>query len=187
MEISINNRIIENPVVQDKVTFLETFEETGGAYSLILVDLAPGGGNSDHYHDTIEEEFEAVNGDLTVVVNGETLTLKPGEKHKVNFYELHAFYNRTTERIQFKVKISPGSKDFEQFLQILYGLARDGKTDDKGVPTSLLDVATLGLLSQTYPPKNSFLHRIIPFLRWLGRQAEKRGRLEKLIRRYVRF
>ena len=183
----LNNRIIENPAVQDKVTFLETSDETGGAHSLILVDLAAGGGNSDHYHDIFTEEFIAVEGILTVVVEGQTIQLQPGESHLVNLFEEHAFYNRQTERIKFQVKISPGNKDFEAFLQIMYGLAKDGKTNNKGIPKSFWDIAAVGLISNTLPAKNTLLHFMIPFFKWLGKKAEKRGKLAELKKRYVRI
>jgi hypothetical protein len=38
------HRVIENPVVGDRVTFLQTTEETGGAYVLMRSELAPRGG-----------------------------------------------------------------------------------------------------------------------------------------------
>ena len=39
-----------HPIQKDNATFLETSEETGGEYSLIEVEVAPGGGNNPHYH-----------------------------------------------------------------------------------------------------------------------------------------
>jgi len=55
-------RTIENPLVQDRVTFLETSDETGGAYEYVEVELAPGGGAGLHYHLAFTEHFEAVIG-----------------------------------------------------------------------------------------------------------------------------
>jgi quercetin dioxygenase-like cupin family protein len=187
METFNIERTIENPIIKDKITFLQTSKETNGAYSLILIDLASGGGNADHYHDMIEEEFEAVKGNLTLIENGKVIVLKPGEKYRVGLNKVHAFHNKTNRRIQFKVKITPSSQKFEQFLQIMYGLARDGKTNRKGIPINIWDIAAVSFLSETHPPKGSFLARIGFIIRWFGKKAKKNGGLNRLIERYVEF
>ena len=46
----MKNRIIENPIIKDKITFVRTSDETNGEVSEIIVDLSPGGGNEPHYH-----------------------------------------------------------------------------------------------------------------------------------------
>ena len=45
----MNNRTYENPSIGDKITFIKTSEETNGEYTLIKVELKPGGSNSPHY------------------------------------------------------------------------------------------------------------------------------------------
>lgn len=182
-----STRTIENPIVKDKVTFLETSTETNGAYTHILIELAPSGGAQLHYHDDLEEEFEALKGELTLVADGQTIVLQPSEKFLVKTHVVHAFYNRTNAPIQFKTRITPNARKFEQFLQIMYGLARAGKTNSKGIPTNFWDIAAVGTLSQTYPPKGSFLAMLTPLLQWLGKKAVQRGRVKELIERYVEF
>ena len=69
-----------HPLQKDYATFLKTNEETGGEYSLIEVEVAPGGGNASHYHKTYDECFEVLEGVLEVKVGGETRVLRPGDK-----------------------------------------------------------------------------------------------------------
>jgi len=53
------SRVIYNPVQQDTAIFIQTLQETNGAYSLIEVEVAPGGGVGLHYH--LPRLFTAVN------------------------------------------------------------------------------------------------------------------------------
>jgi quercetin dioxygenase-like cupin family protein len=55
-----------NPVIGDEVTFVHTARETGGEHTVARVVLKPGGGNPLHYHLTYAEEFEVVDGCLTI-------------------------------------------------------------------------------------------------------------------------
>ena len=73
-------RVIENPLIGDRVTFLKTTEETNGEYLLAKVELAPHGGNAMHYHLTFTEAFEVLEGRLNVDLDGRHLVLGPGEK-----------------------------------------------------------------------------------------------------------
>jgi hypothetical protein len=59
-------RTVRNPVIGDEVTFVRTAGETGGEHTLARVLLKPGGGNPLHYHLTYAEEFEVVDGRLTI-------------------------------------------------------------------------------------------------------------------------
>ncbi len=57
---------IENPYFDDKVTFLKKSAETGGAYTLLEIELGHGGGNTPRYHRRFSEAFIAVEGLLGV-------------------------------------------------------------------------------------------------------------------------
>ena len=122
-------REIRNPIVKDKIAFLQIASETDNKLTWISVELAPEGKNDLHYHDNFEETFIAVEGTLGVTFGKEELLLQPGESKTIPIGVLHRFYNPNDHPILFEVKINPSSRNFEEFLQILYGLARDGKTN----------------------------------------------------------
>lgn len=176
------SRTIHNPIIKDRVTFAKTAEETDGAYSLLEIELQPGGGNEMHYHKQFSEAFTAVDGELGVEVEGETFTLQPGESTTVAVGVKHRFFNPTDRPIRFTVKLEPGSHAFEQSLRILYGLARDGKTNARGIPTKMAHLALLAEMSDTRA--TGILSLVWPLLRWAARRARKKGVDKELIRQY---
>lgn len=48
--VTSEKRRYYNPIQKDYATFLETSEETGGEFTLIEIEVAPGGGTPPHYH-----------------------------------------------------------------------------------------------------------------------------------------
>jgi len=142
-------RVIENPVIGDRVTFLETAEETNGEYLLAKVELAPRGGNAMHYHLTFTEAFEVLEGRLNVDLDGRHLVLEPGEKALVPVGSPHRFYSTSDEPVTFTVEMRPARR-MEEALRVAYGLARDGKTNAKSVPRNILQLALLYELGESY-------------------------------------
>lgn len=166
-------RTIHNPQIGDAVTFLTTAQESGGAYEWVEVRLQPGGGTPLHYHMTFEEEFEALDGRLSLDCDGKTLLLKPGQKAVAPLGSKHRFYNQEKTEIVFRVKVLP-ARSFEKFLRMQYGLARDGRTGANSMPKSMLELAVVIRMGESYligPPvwlqKGMFglLYRIA---RWRG-------------------
>lgn len=143
-------RTVKNPAIGDEVTFLKTSRETGGAYTLVRVTLAPGGGNDMHFHRTFAEDFEAVEGVLTIECDGQRLQLQPGECATAPIGSRHRFANDTASPITFIGKIYPAER-FEETIRIAYGLAREGKVKDGGMPKNLLQLALLFEIGGTYP------------------------------------
>jgi quercetin dioxygenase-like cupin family protein len=136
-------RRIYNPHQDDYVTFLETSEESGGVRTLGLLEVAPGGKVTPHYHLTYAEGFRAVEGRLTVVVDGVTHELDPGEEAVAPPGSLHAWGNRGDERVVAEVELRPGHSGFERSLVIAYGLATDGRILKNGMPRNPLHTALL--------------------------------------------
>jgi mannose-6-phosphate isomerase-like protein (cupin superfamily) len=144
-------RTVRNPVIGDEVTFVRTAGETGGEHTLARVLLKPGGGNRLHYHLTYAEEFEVVDGRLTIHRDGERLMLGPGETADAPIGSRHRFANDTDRPVTFLTTIRPARR-FEEQIRIAYGLARDGKTIRGGVPRNPLQLALLLEISETYVP-----------------------------------
>jgi quercetin dioxygenase-like cupin family protein len=107
-----SNRTIVNPLVGDRVTFLETAEETGGAHTLVEVELtADAKGTPLHYHTIITETFTVVNGELGLQLAKKPLLLKKGETASVPPQMNHRFYNPSGKPVAFQVRLSPGSPE----------------------------------------------------------------------------
>jgi quercetin dioxygenase-like cupin family protein len=177
-------RTIENPVIKDKVTFEKTAEETGGDVTELKITLQPGGGNELHYHLTYSETFTAIDGDLGIKLGKDkTMILKPGKSHTVDKGELHGFFNPEDHEITFKVELHPGHTGFEQALQIMYGLAADGLTDERSTPKNFTHLCVVAHLSDMRAP-GLFFNLIRPLSWLMGRRAAKNGTQQELIRRY---
>lgn len=181
-EVTVARRRHYHPIQRDYVTFLETSAETGGARTLIEVELAPGGGNPPHYHLAYDEHFEVVRGTLGVVVEGRALTLGPGDTATAPLNTRHNFHNPTAEPTVFLVTLTPGSTGFERSLQIGYGLARDGLASARGIPRDLAHLALLLEMGDMRMP--GALALLGPLLRFLARRARRRGLDRQLVARY---
>lgn len=119
---------IHNPVQKDTVTFLETSAQSGGTRSLALLEVAPGGAVPPHQHVDYSEAFRVTEGRLTVVVDGQTLELGPGDEAVVRPGAVHAWSNVGAEPAVAEIELRPGQPGFELTLRVGYGLARDGRT-----------------------------------------------------------
>jgi mannose-6-phosphate isomerase-like protein (cupin superfamily) len=178
-----SKRSIYNPVQKDTVIFLETLQESNGRHTLVEVIVAPGGKVGLHYHRGYSETFECVEGEMKVQRGKKIFTLRPGDAPvTVEPNVLHSWFNDSEKPARFRVTIAPGSRGFEESLQIAYGLARDGKVNSKGLP-ELTNLGVLLLLSESkLPGWQSFLEK---GLLWIGKRADKKGVTDALRKQYV--
>lgn len=179
------SRRIYNPAQKDYVTFLKTAAETDGKYTRVEVELSPGGGVGIHYHKTYSEKFDCLEGELKVQAGRQVSTLTPGETIIAHPYVNHRFFNTSTRVAKFVVELRPGSRGFEQSLQVGYGLARDGQTNSKGFPINRLTLAWLFEISESNLPGWMSLFEFI--LRRRAKKAYRMGLDKELIERYVKF
>ena len=145
-------RTIENSVTGERVTFLAAAEETNGEYVRIRNEVPAGApGVVLHYHLAYTEAFEVLEGRLDMCVGTEDnhLVLAEGESVFVALNTTHRFWNSSTEPVVFEVEIRP-ARNFEKALRASFGLAEDGKTNDKGVPKNIFELALIYELSESY-------------------------------------
>lgn len=186
MAASIDHpRRIYNPVQKDHVTFLKTAEETNGDFTLVEVELAPGGGVGLHYHRTYAEKFDCLDGVLCVQTDNTIHTLHPGESATANPLVNHRFFNTSNAIARFRVELRPASRGFEQSLQVAYGLARDGETNSKGLPSNSLALSWLFEISESNLRGWRSIFEFI--LRKQAAKAKRIGLDKKLIEKYVNF
>ena len=126
---------IENPVTGERVTFLKTAKDTGGEMVLIDTTVAPGGFvAAEHIHPYQSERFEVLSGEVEFKLGKEIVVAKAGDVVMVEPGTPHRFRNLSDkEEIRFRTVVRP-ALSFETFLQTMYGLASDGKTNNKGLP-----------------------------------------------------
>jgi quercetin dioxygenase-like cupin family protein len=137
--------VIINPVTGDRMTILQSSLQHNGQYAKIRFDLPPGAeGSPLHYHSSMSETFTVVEGCLEMEVGqkGNFCMLWAGEQVHVPAGVHHSFRNSSDYWVTFTTENRPAD-GFEQFIRGMFGLAIDGKTNPKGMPTNLLHLALL--------------------------------------------
>jgi quercetin dioxygenase-like cupin family protein len=164
-----------NPVQNDWIVFRETAQDTGGELMSAELVVSPGGGNPLHVHPRQEEHFKALSGTLGVLVGEEHRRLGEGEEATVPPGTPHRWWNDTDEEARVLVELRP-ELNTEIFFETLYGLARDGITDENGLPNLLQQAVTLNgvnkgeiyLARPPIPVQKAFLAALAPVGRLLG-------------------
>lgn len=176
-------KIIENPIIGDRVTFLETAADSNGEHTLVEVDLSPKGGNQMHAHKTYSESFEVLEGVLGVQLGRKKMLLKAGESYTIPPNAPHRFFNPSaTEPVRFITRLESGHAGFEKSLCIGYGLARDGQVTADGIPRNLYHASLLLVWSDVNLP--GLLSWLDPVFRWFARRACAKGIDRMLLDRY---
>lgn len=134
--------MIENPVTGERAVVRVGTEESGG--ELLVADLyvRPGGAVvGEHVHPNIEESFTVMRGRVGFRIDGRESIAKLGERLYVLPGVAHDWWNAGEEEAHVIVEIQPG-KRFEEMICNLFGLARDGRTNARGIP-NLLQLALI--------------------------------------------
>jgi mannose-6-phosphate isomerase-like protein (cupin superfamily) len=134
------------------VTFLATTEETNGEYVRIRNETSAGApGVVLHYHLAYTEGFKVLEGrlDMCVGTKENHLVLAEGESIFLPLNTAHRFWNSSTEPVVFEVEVRP-ARNFEKAVRAAFGLVQDNKTNDKGVPKNILELALIYELSESY-------------------------------------
>jgi quercetin dioxygenase-like cupin family protein len=166
---------IYNPIQNDWIVFMETAQDTGGELMRGGLVVSPGGGNPLHVHPRQEEHFKVLSGTLGVQVGQEHRSLGEGEEATVPPGAPHRWSNGGDEEARVLVELRP-ALNTEIFFETLYGLARDGRTDENGIPNLLQQAVTLngvnkGEIYLAWPPipvQQAVLAALAPVGRLLG-------------------
>lgn len=165
--------------------FLETVAQSGGVHTLLEIELDPGSGHPPHRHVSFGERFRVVEGTLTLTLRGEEHRLGPGETATAPIGALHGFANDTDAPVRLHIEALPGHRGFEQALQIIDGLERDGLIGASGYPRRLSHTAVIVSLSESRACGGLRLYE--PLFALLARRARRRGIEQELVERYCRF
>ena len=124
--------------------------ETKGAFSEVIEFIKPGYHNPPHRHTLFRETFTTTRGILTVTLDGKQMQLKPGDSAIVDIGHVHSLTNASDDEVEFTTKLEPGHEGFEQGMYIVHGLAKDGATNEEGVPKNPVHAASLVYLMDTW-------------------------------------
>lgn len=165
-----------NPVLGDWLVFGQTAEDTSGELMSGELVVPPSVGNPLHVHPLQEEHFEVLSGTFGVQIGDERRSLGEGEEATVPPGTPHRWFNEDDQQeVRVSVELRPALNS-ETFFETAYGLARDGKTDENGVPNLLQQAVTLnginkGEIYLASPPvamQKVFFAALAPVGRLLG-------------------
>ncbi len=173
--------VYRNPPCRQKIVVRAPAAETKGQSSVLDLYVEPGGFAADyHVHPVSEERFTLVRGRLRVHIDGrdETLT-EPGQHVAVPPATMHRFFSASDHEETFAVVEFRNRADrFENLLLCqLFGLAEDGKVDERGVPSLLQRSVTMLEFSDVLRFRRPWLLQrtvytaLAPVARLLGHQG----------------
>jgi quercetin dioxygenase-like cupin family protein len=148
--------IYENRVQGDRGVVREGSEDNGGERLVVDLYVRPGGAVAGkHVHANLTERFEVLSGTVRFHLDGRDEVVGRGEKVEVPPKVVHDWWNVGSEEAHVLVEIFPAER-FELMIQNLYGLANDGRTNDRGIP-NLLQLAVFArefrdVIELTSPP-----------------------------------
>lgn len=95
----------------ERLVFLRTGTETGGSYTENEIHLQPGAAvPKAHVHLSQDEAFTVIRGRLTMMVAGQEYVLGPGDSHTVPKGVPHQPFNRGSEPVVARVRITPAGR-----------------------------------------------------------------------------
>lgn len=148
--------VIENPVTRERGIVRRTPDDAG---SMLIADLyaAPRAAVAgEHVHPRSTECFTVVRGVLHMRLDGAVQAVEPGTRVVIPPGTPHDWWNAGVDTAYVILEVDPGQR-FEAMIRNLFGLARDGRTDDTGRP-GLLQAALLArefddVIRFTSPPR----------------------------------
>jgi quercetin dioxygenase-like cupin family protein len=128
---------IEHRLTGETVHFLRTAADTGGELVEIEVTVEPDGAvAAAHVHPYQSERFEVLEGTLELRAGKTRTVAGPGDVVTVPAGRVHSFRNVGETTARFRCEVRPALQ-FERFLETMFGLAADGKTNGRGMPSPL--------------------------------------------------
>jgi quercetin dioxygenase-like cupin family protein len=127
----------ENPATRERAIVLELpHMNAEGRAAAELTALVGARVVGEHRHPAMVERFTAVEGELTVKRSGQISVLREGETAVIEPGVWHDWWNASDRDARVRVEVTPGER-FAHMLETLFGLARLGHTNDRGMPNPL--------------------------------------------------
>jgi quercetin dioxygenase-like cupin family protein len=127
----------ENPVTRERAKVVEIpYMNPEGRATAELTALVGARIVGEHRHPGIVERFTVLEGELTVKRDGQTSVLRESETAVVEPSMWHDWWNASDRDALVRVEVTPGER-FIHMIETLFGLARLGHTNAKGMPDPL--------------------------------------------------
>lgn len=129
--------VFENPVTRERATIIELPWQNAEGRAVAEMTALPGARVvGEHLHPALHESFSVIQGELTVVRDGQRSTLRAGESAHIEPGVWHDWFNAADVDAVVRVEVTPGER-FAHLIETLFGLAREGYVNAKGMPNLL--------------------------------------------------
>jgi quercetin dioxygenase-like cupin family protein len=129
--------VFENPVTRERAIILELPWQNPEGRAVAEMTALPGARVvGEHLHPALHECFSVLQGELTVVRDGQRSTVRAGESADIEPGVWHDWFNATDVDAVVRVEVTPGER-FAHMIETLFGLAREGHVNAKGMPNLL--------------------------------------------------
>ncbi len=129
--------VLENPVTRERAVIIELpWQNSEGRAVAEMTALPDARVVGEHLHPALRESFSVLRGELTVVRDGQRSTLHAGESAQIEPGVWHDWFNEADVDAVVRVEITPGER-FAHMIETLFGLAREGHVNRKGMPNLL--------------------------------------------------
>ena len=133
----MSEEILDNPVTGESMRILESTAQVFKVqYSLRPRGEIPG----EHFHPQKEQLISVLSGEMHLRINGQHQILRAGQTTTIPVGARHFQWNPCESEAVVIEEIRPAGR-IHEFFKVLFGLARDGKTDGNGYPSLVLSAA----------------------------------------------
>lgn len=175
--MSRRGQVFDNPVTGERAVVLTDPDEHPERVLVTHLFVKPGGRvAAEHFHPTLTERFHILRGQVGFLINGRERVLGAGESARIAIGARHDWWQAGDEEAQAVVEVDPGDR-FVEMVGTTFGLARDGKTNQEGLPGPLQLAVTASTYRDvvvfTSPPpwlQRGMFAVLAPLGRALGRQ-----------------
>ena len=127
----------ENPVTLERAVIVELpWLNDEGRVVADLTALPGARVAGEHLHPALRERFSVRGGELTMVRDGQRSVLRAGEEAQIEPGVWHDWWNAGDVDAIVRVEITPGER-FAHMIETLFGLAREGHVNKRGMPDPL--------------------------------------------------
>jgi quercetin dioxygenase-like cupin family protein len=129
--------VLENPVTRERAVIVELPWHNDQGRAVAEMTALPGARVvGEHLHPALVESFTVLQGELTVVRDRHRSTLRAGETARIEPRQWHDWFNEADADAIVRVEVTPGER-FAHLIETLFGLAREGHVNGKGMPDPL--------------------------------------------------
>src|ERR671930_449852 len=131
----MSSQPIEDPVLRQRISFTRTTDPDGSEVLHVETWVDPGGGVTPHFHPSMEERFEVLEGTCSFLSGKKWISAGPGETVVVPPGTRHAYRNKSDGEGHMVCHARPPST-LQAFLEDAAALGRAGKLTGNGLPRS---------------------------------------------------